>query len=530
MRAYILLILAAISMAFATGYVALFLRGPYIATEQDEQTINSLKLDFQRTVEPEGVINFNSLYSSSGQIQLLNPFYAMPEPGVRDANIRYFTDQSCFQQFSRLLNLRNFEKVWVWEEYRCNRRASLPMGFFTTPPFMHPTGMSYAMLAFLSNKGDFHDKVWVMNHLPFFHASELRKLRKEMGELRGVFSILERLSESELDRLSKGDGTILSQDYLLARLNYLGKERILEYRIYSRQRLDEFLKDSPYSLYNFRAGDTCFYRDGSLCWDYNIKHVFKLANSSTIILFVGLIVIVSIVVHLLIDKLRVQKQEDERRRFALRVLTHEFRTPVASLLLLIERLNKKIADLDEDSQETFLRISSEVFRLQRLVEMSKNYLKAEQKLGVVKFSVAQISSINEFVTEVIAPYEELHPNEIIFKKLEVDRSFKGDIYWISIVIKNLVENALVHGKPPVNVELGMAKDRLTIKVSDQGECSFEGLTEMTKEFVKGNKSSGSGLGLNIVSSIIEEMGGKIDFKSKPFTQFQIEIPEMKGVV
>ncbi|GAB4013935.1 MAG: sensor histidine kinase [Bdellovibrio sp.] len=530
MRAYILLILAAISMAFATGYVALFLRGPYVATEQDENTINQLKLDFQRTVDPEGVINFNSLYSSSGQIQLLNPFYAMPEPGVRDAKIKYFTDQSCFQQFGKLLNLRNFEKVWVWEEYRCNRRSSLPMGFFTTPPFMHPTGMSYAMLAFLSQKGDYQNKIWVMNHLPFFHVVELKKLRKEVGELRGIFSILEKLSDSELDRLSKGEGTILSQEFLLARLNYLGKENILEYRIYSKNKLDEFLKESPYSLYNLRKGDACFYRDGSLCWDYNLKHVFKLANSSTIILFVGLIIIVSIVVHLLIEKLKLQKQEDERRRFALRVLTHEFRTPVASLLLLIERLNKKISELDEDSQETFLRISSEVFRLQRLVEMSKNYLKAEQKQGVLKFSLAEIPSVNEFILEMIAPYEELYPNSINFKGLEHDRSFRGDIYWLSIVIKNLIENALTHGKPPVEIEITMEKESLLLKVVDHGECLFEGLDEMTKEFVKGNKSSGSGLGLNIVSSIIEEMGGTLKFKPRPHTQFLLEIPEMKGAL
>ncbi|PJB53337.1 MAG: hypothetical protein CO099_07710, partial [Bdellovibrio sp. CG_4_9_14_3_um_filter_39_7] len=353
MRAYILLILAAISMAFATGYVALFLRGPYQATEQDIVTISQLKTEFQKNVEPEGIVNFNSLYSSSGQVQLLNPFYALPEPGVRDAKISYFTNQNCFQQFGKLLNFRNFEKVWIWEEFRCNRRNSLPLGFFTSPPFIHPTGMSYAMLAFLSTKGEYQDKQWVMNHLPFFHSTELRKVKKEVGELRGIFSILEKLNEMELSHLSKGDGTILTNDYLLARLNYFGKDDVLEYRVYLRSQLDQFLKDSPFVLTNFRKGDSCFYRDGSICWDYNVKHVFKLANSSTIILFFGLILIVTIVVHLLIEKLKQQKHEDERRRFALRVLTHEFRTPVASMLLLIERLNKKMSELDEDSQEAF---------------------------------------------------------------------------------------------------------------------------------------------------------------------------------
>jgi len=530
MRAYILLILAAISMAFATGYVALFLRGPYQATEQDVVTITQLKTEFQKNVEPEGIVNFNSLYSSSGQVQLLNPFYALPEPGVRDAKISYFTNQNCFQQFGKLLNFRNFEKVWIWEEFRCNRRNNLPLGFFTSPPFIHPTGMSYAMLAFLSSKGEYQDKQWVMNHLPFFHSTELRKVKKEVGELRGIFSILEKLNEMELSHLSKGDGTILSPDYLLARLNYFGKDDVLEYRVYLRSQLDQFLKDSPFILTNFGKGDSCFYRDGSICWDYNVKHVFKLANSSTIILFFGLILIVTIVVHLLIEKLKQQKHEDERRRFALRVLTHEFRTPVASMLLLIERLNKKMSELDDDSQEAFLRMSSEVYRLQRLVEMSKHYLKAEQRGGVIQFSSAEIASVNEFIEELISPYVDLYPESVNFKPLAQDTSWRGDVYWISIVIKNLVENALSHGKPPVEIELFVENSKLLVKVLDHGECSFDELGDMTKEFVKGTASSGSGLGLNIVRSIIEEMGGKLNFQAKPNTVFLLEIPEIKGAL
>jgi len=67
-------------------------------------------------------------------------------------------------------------------------------------------------------------------------------------------------------------------------------------------------------------------------------------------------------------------------------------------------------------------------------------------------------------------------------------------------------------------------------VLDHGECTFEELGDMTKEFVKGTASSGSGLGLNIVRSIIEEMGGKLNFQAKPNTVFILEIPEIKGAI
>ena len=280
MRLYFILILLAVSLSFVTGYIALFLQGSYTATPEDIEEISQLKLVFQKEVDPQIIVNFNSLYFSKEQMKLTDPVYAVPYQTNQFAPEVYATEQNCLKGLKSIFDRNRYEKFWIWEEFRCGHREALPRGFFVEPPYIHPSGSSYAYLAFLLGKDDFDRKNWVNNHLSLFHILELRKLRKEIGELKGEFRVLATLSEDSLRDISKGKGTILTQDYLFARLKYPSFFSILEYRVYSRDDLERFLAHSPYILSNYRQGKPCFYKDGSLCWSYNVNHIFKLANKS----------------------------------------------------------------------------------------------------------------------------------------------------------------------------------------------------------------------------------------------------------
>ena len=102
-------------------------------------------------------------------------------------------------------------------------------------------------------------------------------------------------------------------------------------------------------------------------------------------------------------------------------------------------------------------------------------------------------------------------------------SIHTDIHWISICVRNLIENALSHGIPPICLKLSkIGNNSLQIDISDQGICKFKNLSEMTAAFAKGNKSKGTGLGLNIVSLVIKEIGGKLSFKNNPTTFYYID--------
>lgn len=523
MRLYMVLIFTAVVMAFTTGYIALFLQGSYTATNSDIIEINKLKQDFQQQVDPVFIINFNSLYFSDDQFRLLDPSVNVTSANSISNAGRFSTNKNCDIPFSNILNRQNFEKVWVWEEFRCGKRQTLPRSFFIEGPFLHPSGQSFAYLAFKLGKSNYDDRAWVMAHLPFFHVSELSAIRQSFGPLNGIFEILQSVGEESLTGLIRGKGTILTRDYLFARLNYPKIFNILEYRIYTRTSLDRFLKNSPFILHNFQTGRSCFYRDGSLCWDYNVKHIFQLANTSTLALFFGLIIIILVVVRLLLVKIRAQRLEDEKRRLALRVLTHEFRTPITSLTLLLEKMGKKYEIFDEDMEEVYLRLSQEVHRLRRLTETSRNYLKAEQNEKLLHLNQEELPSLNQFVESVVEPFYESHENQVEFKELPSDIKITVDPYWLGICMKNILENALSHGKPPVIVRLRAEKNSVIFEVEDQGQSQFESLGIMTQEFVKGNKSSGTGLGMNIVKKVCREMGIDLQLRLNP-TTFSMSIP------
>ena len=92
----------------------------------------------------------------------------------------------------------------------------------------------------------------------------------------------------------------------------------------------------------------------------------------------------------------------------------------------------------------------------------------------------------------VIPYDRFtyESNQGLSLESIIYRELCTDTYWVGICVKNLVENALVHGMKPINVTLRWDEDELFVEVGDQGECDFPDLEVITQEFVKGNKSLG----------------------------------------
>jgi anti-sigma regulatory factor (Ser/Thr protein kinase) len=368
----------------------------------------------------------------------------------------------------------------------------------------------------------FKNKNWLESHYQFFHLSELKNIKQKI-ELPFFYKILKQLDEATLQGIFKGKNSLLTDKFYLEKNKDIFVFFDLEYKVYDADEFKQFVLDSPYQVKRYKDGKKCFYKDGNMCWRYSFATMLTFTSKRNIILIIASVGIILLLIYLLYTKLKQQRLEDERRRLALQVLTHEFRTPVASLLLSSDEARRHFVDAPDESQEVLLRLSSDIHRLHRLVEASRNYLNLNDGKNLIKLKLSTVESINSFVQYVLEPYEE----EIELKLLDFDKKFVLDEYWISICLKNLVENALNHGEKPVKVILkSSAANELKLIIQDQGKIMDDSLKNLTQEFVKGNKSEGTGLGLNIVNKVIKEMGGELTLKTNP-TEFTIILRNKK---
>lgn len=523
MRYYWALILVAISMAFGTGYYALFLQGSYVATSEDIRKIRAYKQEFLDTHKPVTSINLRDYYPYIEQLSLIRPPMTL-RASSKDAEV-YSSNRNCSQTLPFVFDLGNFTKSRIWEEYRCGDREKLPSQFFTSPPYMHPSGKSFMYLAYKLNPRRFGDWSWLDSRIYFFHVDELYELSEDWKEFKStpLASILS-LGIDMIYKISQKKSPLVHDDFLyLKKSQQFFANDNLTYDLFTINSLKRSLRKTEFSIDSREHGEKCFFVNQDLCWSYNLRYVFSIASKGSILFFAFSMFVIFWALWLFFNKLRARSLEDERRRLALQVLSHEFRTPVASLLLSIDSLSNSLDELSEKSQSDVLRISSDVHRLHRLVELSRNYLKINQTKRLVDLNRQHHDSFFNLTNDLLSRYE----GEIEIKNLSEDSNINVDEYWLGICLKNLVENALKHGAKPVIVSLSASQQSFEIKVQDMGDLPNNiDLNHLTQEFIKGDKSEGSGLGLNIVMKIIDEMKAKLILTHQP-TTFTITIPKLK---
>ena len=196
----------------------------------------------------------------------------------------------------------------------------------------------------------------------------------------------------------------------------------------------------------------------------------------------------------------------------LQILTHELRTPIASLSLTGEGFRREFEKLPESVYDEFRRLCEDSRRLRQLAEASKDYLQSDNK----PLATDWVPSVQEWLEFKV---EEEFCGDVEFV-INEDIAAKLNVYWLGTCIDNLIRNAVKYGVAPVTLEVITSKQMLTVKVKDQGLLSNKDWRHLRKPFVS---KSGLGLGLTIVESMVGRMGGKMSLIGPP-TTFILEIP------
>ncbi len=217
-------------------------------------------------------------------------------------------------------------------------------------------------------------------------------------------------------------------------------------------------------------------------------------------------------------------------------VSHELKTPLASITAYSEMLVDGEADDEQVRKEFYSIIQSQARRLNRLIEDMLNISRIESGLIKVDKKPVSLAILIEDQIGMIKSYAQEKNIEIISSKPIVFDQVYADSDMISQVIVNLLSNAIKYtpsgGKVTIDVAVDEIKRIARISVSDTGvgipEDEIGHLFEKFFRVKANNKcAKGTGLGLNLVKQIVEKVhNGRIFVTSKvgQGSTFGFELP------
>jgi signal transduction histidine kinase len=235
----------------------------------------------------------------------------------------------------------------------------------------------------------------------------------------------------------------------------------------------------------------------------------------------------------MIDTITQQKKLAELKDDFINNMTHELKTPIATMTVAIEGLQKFNALDDPEKTQRYLQTSrNELVRLNDLVSKVLNIAAFEsEKISLVKEEI----NVDELVQDVIIS-EKLKTNkevDITFENKNV-RTVIADRLHFRNVLSNLVDNAIKYSGDRVKIDISCFENenKAVFSVKDNGMGIPSGhLKQVFDKFHRvptGNVHNvkGTGLGLSYVKYIVEAHGGSISVKSEinAGSEFTFSIP------
>lgn len=218
--------------------------------------------------------------------------------------------------------------------------------------------------------------------------------------------------------------------------------------------------------------------------------------------------------NLMAEKL---KNMEYMRKDFLSSVSHEFKTPIASIkgsasLLLEKRVN------EEEAQNYLSIIKEESGRLSNLVSNILRLTNVENL--AVPVEPVQFS-LDEQIRKTILLFTSFWEDKHLEMDVQLDKTeFVGDEELIQQVWINLIENAIKFSETEgtVSIYLRQAGDDTVVTITDDGiGIPEEKQVHIFEKFYQADPShsaSGNGLGLSIVRSILDRIGGSIEVNSK----------------
>jgi signal transduction histidine kinase len=211
---------------------------------------------------------------------------------------------------------------------------------------------------------------------------------------------------------------------------------------------------------------------------------------------------------------------NQSQRAFLDAVTHEMKTPLASLRLYLDTL--RLHQPGREQQREFLaRMEQDVERLHRTVDQVLTAARAEEPGKRRTLRAVDLPELLRQCTAEVLAHHHL-PERAIAIHTQPDAAVRADPTELAVVFRNLLENAVKYSEDPVEVSVRVAsgpEGRVEVEISDRGIGIPAGeLRKIFQRFYRVGRdvqrtASGLGLGLFIVRSLVRRQGGRVVARS-----------------
>ncbi len=325
--------------------------------------------------------------------------------------------------------------------------------------------------------------------------------------------------------------------------------RVKEVEVAYAKKLAEQKIDVPFTVSRVEASvtDKPAYNEVTLGYRHPITYKLTLGDtfsyllkriSSAILFSVFLVGFTLFSFTLLYRNLLRQRRLADIKNEFISNITHELKTPIATVSVAIEALRNFNASLDAQRTKEYLDISAnELQRLSLLVDKVLKLSMFENKEIELKYELLNVRSlVDEVAGSMRLQFEKRKAAVNIIS--EGDTTIQGDRLHLVSVLFNLLDNALKYttDKPVIDVTIKETDQHLLLSIADNGigipaefhQRIFEKFFRVPHGDV--HNAKGYGLGLSYVAHVVEQHKGaiKVEPNDGGGSRFIITLPKKGG--
>ncbi len=209
------------------------------------------------------------------------------------------------------------------------------------------------------------------------------------------------------------------------------------------------------------------------------------------------------------------KETERMKSDMILTASHDLRNPVNLTMGALDLLSKRADNLTTVQKEALELSLLGVHRIEALIKDLLDLERIERRVGLRLAQCDMVQIAQTVITELALPAQQ-RQQKLVYENPGSPLSVRGDDQRLYQVVSNLVSNAIKYTQPggQVTVALHSDDDQIRLDVRDTGPgIAPEAQARIFERFYRApavaTDERGTGLGLTIVKSIVEQHGGRV---------------------